>query len=158
MLETWVWSLDQEDPLEKEMAAYSRTLAWENPLGRGDRQATVHEVTYDSATVPPPPKKEFEVWFIFGCAGSLLLSGFSVVVAHRLLIMPHLLWSTLKGSGSVVVPGLSCPVACGIFLEQGSNLWPLHWQVDSQPLDHQRSLESEYFLFTPLILLLSLQK
>ena len=34
------------------------------------------------------------------------------------------------GSG-VVVHGLGCPVACGIFLDQRSNLRPLHWQVDS---------------------------
>ena len=27
--ETWVRSLDQEDPLEKEMATYSCVLAWE---------------------------------------------------------------------------------------------------------------------------------
>ena len=31
----------------------------------------------------------------------------------------------------VVVPGLACFVACGIFLDQGSNLCPMHWQVDS---------------------------
>ena len=31
----------------------------------------------------------------------------------------------------VVVEGTSCPVTCGIFLDQGSNLCPLHWQVDS---------------------------
>ena len=31
MLETWVRSLGQEDPLEKEMAAYSSTLAWKIP-------------------------------------------------------------------------------------------------------------------------------
>ena len=29
--------------------------------------------------------------------------------------------------------------ACGIFLDQGSNLCPLHWQADSYPLDHQGS-------------------
>ena len=29
--ETWVQSLVQEDPLEKEMAAHSRILAWEIP-------------------------------------------------------------------------------------------------------------------------------
>ena len=34
---------------------------------------------------------------------------------------------------------LSCSVACGIFPDQGSNPCPLHWQVDSQPLRHQRS-------------------
>ena len=28
MQETWVQSLDQEDPLEKEMAIHSRILAW----------------------------------------------------------------------------------------------------------------------------------
>ena len=37
----------------------------------------------------------------------------------------------------VVVQGLSCPSACGLLTYQGSNPWPLHWQVDSQPLDHQ---------------------
>ena len=31
MLETWVRSLGQEDLLEKEMAAYSSTLAWKIP-------------------------------------------------------------------------------------------------------------------------------
>ena len=31
MQETWVWSLCQEDPLEKEMATYSITLAWKIP-------------------------------------------------------------------------------------------------------------------------------
>ena len=28
MWETWVWSLGQEDPLQKEMATHSSTLAW----------------------------------------------------------------------------------------------------------------------------------
>ena len=31
MLETWVRSLGQEDPLEKEMAIYSSTIAWKIP-------------------------------------------------------------------------------------------------------------------------------
>ena len=30
--------------------------------------------------------------------------------------------------------GLSCSAACGIFLDQGSNLCPLDWQADSSPL------------------------
>ena len=34
----------------------------------------------------------------------------------------------------VVVHGLSCPVARGIHLTQGSNPCLLHWQVDSLPL------------------------
>ena len=31
MRETWVRSLGWEDPLEKEMAIHSRTIAWEIP-------------------------------------------------------------------------------------------------------------------------------
>ena len=31
MQETWVWSLGQEDPLEKEMETHSSTLAWRIP-------------------------------------------------------------------------------------------------------------------------------
>ena len=31
MKSTWVLSLGQEDPLEKEMATYSSTLAWRIP-------------------------------------------------------------------------------------------------------------------------------
>ena len=31
MWETWVQSLGREDPLEKEMATHSSTLAWEIP-------------------------------------------------------------------------------------------------------------------------------
>ena len=31
MRETWVQSVGQEDPLEKEMATHSSTLAWKSP-------------------------------------------------------------------------------------------------------------------------------
>ena len=31
MQDTWVWSLGQEDPLEKGMATHSSILAWEIP-------------------------------------------------------------------------------------------------------------------------------
>ena len=31
----------------------------------------------------------------------------------------------------VVVRGRCCPAACGIFLDQGENSCPLHWQADS---------------------------
>ena len=34
MRETWVWSLGEEDPLEKEMAIQSSTIAWKNPMRR----------------------------------------------------------------------------------------------------------------------------
>ena len=44
MQETWVQSLDQEDPLEKEMATHSNILAWIIPMGGGAWRATVHGV------------------------------------------------------------------------------------------------------------------
>ena len=42
----------------------------------------------------------------------------------------------------------TCSVACGILLDQGSNLCLLHWQADSQPLDHQGNPNSS-FLISP---------
>ena len=46
----------------------------------------------------------------------------------------------LQGRGSAVVAhGLSCSMACGIFLDQGSNLCLLHQQADSLPLSHEGS-------------------
>ena len=43
--ETWVPSLGQEGPLEKEMAAHSSILAWRIPMDGGAWCTTVHEVT-----------------------------------------------------------------------------------------------------------------
>ena len=45
MQETLVQSLGQEDPLEKEMANHSSTLAWKNPMDRGAWQATIYSIT-----------------------------------------------------------------------------------------------------------------
>ena len=45
----------------------------------------------------------------------------------------------LFAMASLVVHTLSCFEACGIFLDQGSNLSPLHWQLVSHPLYHQGS-------------------
>ena len=53
-----------------------------------------------------------------------------------------------------MAPGLSCPVACGIFPDQRWNLCPLHWQADSYPLDHQGSLP--IFVFNVVCLLVIL--
>ena len=52
----------------------------------------------------------------------------------------------LERTGSTAVGhGLSWSVTCGIFLDQGSNLCLLHWEVDSLPLSHQRRL---YYCFS----------
>ena len=61
--------------------------------------------------------------------------GYSLVAMCRLLTVAASLVAEhelqgMRASG-VVVHGLSYPMACGIFLEQGWNPCPLHWQVDS---------------------------
>ena len=42
--ETRVQALVWEDPLEKEMAIHSSTIAWKNPMDRGAWQAAVYGV------------------------------------------------------------------------------------------------------------------
>ena len=65
----------------------------------------------------------------FSCGGTDLDTWSSVVVVHG-----------LQSPGWVAaVRRLRCPTACEIFLSQGWNPCPLHWQVDSQPLDQQGS-------------------
>ena len=71
-------------------------------------------------------------------AVSLLLLGLLVAVAPLIAECGLLGFSTvalgLQSTGSVaVVRGLSCSVARGIFLDQGSNLCLLHCQADSEP-------------------------
>ena len=91
------------------------------------------------------------------CWVFISVRGLSLVVASRghsssrcaglSLLRPLLLRSTSsRHAGSVVVVhGLSCSAACGIFPDQGSNPCPLHWQADSQPLRHQGSPNFFYF-------------
>ena len=43
--DTWVRSLNREDPLEDRMATHSSILAWKIPMDRGVWWATVHGVT-----------------------------------------------------------------------------------------------------------------
>ena len=80
------------------------------------------------------------LWVFVAAHGLPLVCGLLVVAS---LIVEHGLWSR----GSVVVAHwlLSCSEACEIFLDQRLNLRPLHWQVDSQPLDHHRSPCHVYF-------------
>ena len=64
------------------------------------------------------------------------------------LSRPLLLLSTgSRRAGSVIVAhGPSCSAACGILPDQGSNPCPLHWPADSQPLRHQGSPVSAFFI------------
>ena len=66
--------------------------------------------------------------------------GSSLAVAHRLLtaVASPVAEHRVESEGSAVVAhGLRCPVACGIFPDQGSNPCPLNWQADSLPLGYR---------------------
>ena len=105
--------------------------------------------------------------FIFGCAGSLFCTSFSLITVHGLLIAvasrvaAHRLWNAgtsvaapprPESVGSVVVAlGLSCSTACGIFLDQGSNpcllvvRWILyHWATREAPALMDSWLRSQF--------------
>ena len=69
----------------------------------------------------------------------LLIVVASLVVEHELYgrRASVVVVSGLQSTGSIVVVlGLSCSAACGIFLDQGLNLHLLHWQANSLPLSH----------------------
>ena len=99
--------------------------------------------------------------FIFGCAGSSLLHElfsscskcrllFIAVLGHLIAVASLVVERKLYSTSSVaVVHRLICSEAYGIFLNQGLNLWLLHWQADSLPLSHQGNLED--FLLTQIL-------
>ena len=75
--------------------------------------------------------------FITTCGLSLVVASwdYSLIVVYGLIIVVASLVveHRLKGTqvSVVVVHGLDCPMACGIFPDQGLNLCLLHWQADS---------------------------
>ncbi|KAJ8784007.1 hypothetical protein J1605_009050 [Eschrichtius robustus] len=60
-------------------------------------------------------------------------------------ILPQVDTGSRRAGSVIVAHGPSCSPARGIFPDQGSNLCPLHWQADSQPLRHQGSPLSDFF-------------
>ena len=95
------------------------------------------------------------ILFIFGCAGSLLLCGLSLVAVRGLLVsvparVPEQRLPGAESSEAVAHERSSCgswalelrlssPEICGIFPDQGLNPCFLHWQANSLPLSHQGS-------------------
>ena len=68
------------------------------------------------------------VWAFSGCGEQGLLSSWGT----GFLLCQLLLLQSVGSQASVVaVHGLSCLATREIFLGQGSNPCPLHWQVDS---------------------------
>ena len=68
MQKTWVRSLGQDDPLEKEMAAYSSILAWRLPWTEepgGLQSMASQRDGHDLATQPPPSYKDRPYYLYF---------------------------------------------------------------------------------------------
>ena len=74
-----------------------------------------------------------DYFFCFSSCSSWALESRSVVVAH----------------------GLSCSTACGIFLDQESEPYPLHQQVGSYSLCHQGSTNIAFYCLSFLVLFIS---
>ena len=85
------------------------------------------------------------------------VQGLSLVVASGGHSSSRYAGLSLRSTGSrrassvAVAHGPSCSAACGIVPGQGSNLCPLHWQADSQPLRHQGSPYFSVFSSTWLL-------
>ena len=76
------------------------------------------------------------LYIIFGLTGSLMLNtGFLLLQSKAPSEQPQ------ESAAHV----FSFPKACGVFPDQGSNLGPLNWQVDSQPPNHQEG--PDFLLF-----------
>ena len=109
---------------------------------------------------PPPAKMQekqyfffFNFWlrWVFAAEPELSLvavtGGSSLVVVLRLLIAVASLVAGpgLSIAGSAIWHMGLGTKACGIFQDQGSNLCPVCWQVNSQPLDCQGRAGTQYF-------------
>ena len=92
-------------------------------------------------------------WVFVAVQGLSLVAesgGSSLVAVCRLLIMV----ASRRRAQAVEHAGFrscvhrpSCPVARGVFLDEGLNPCPLHKQVDSEPLDHQRNSSIFFLIF-----------
>lgn len=79
-------------------------------------------------------KKRVHSFIILGlCCVFVAVCGHCLAVVCGLLTAVALLWwlPGLSMGPIVVGPGLRCPMACGIFPHQASNLCHLNWQADS---------------------------
>ena len=83
--------------------------------------------------------------------------GYSLVAVHGLAVLVSSLVCRAQALAAQALVAAACglcscdgglhrPTARATFPEQGSNSCPLHWQVDSWPLDYQRSPVCYYLL------------
>ena len=126
MRETWVQSLSWEDPLEKGKATHPSILAWRIPWTVTKGQTRLSDFHFTSLHFMLG--LGCNVWAFSSCGRQGLLSNCGVQASHC-SGFSHGGAQALecKQASVVVVHGLSCPMACGIFPHQGLNPWLLHW-------------------------------
>ena len=107
MQETWVWSLGQEDPLEKETATHSSTLAWDIPWteepgglqstgSRKERDATEQLINNNKA-------QTMERRTVLGVWDWVLWTGINHSLSH---FFPFIKWiNNLQGDDSINLHG-----------------------------------------------------
>ena len=82
------------------------------------------------------------MWWLSLAAASKGIGWLLVAVTFLLCCRA---WATGHEGFSSWGDGLSCPVACGVLLEQRLNLCSPHWQADPQPLGLQGSSQHIFF-------------
>ena len=77
-------------------------------------------------------------WLLWVCCFSLVLASMGILHCGTQASQCSQAWALDTQT--------KLSVACGIFLDQESNLCPLHWQMDSYPLYHQGNFKPGIFV------------
>ena len=145
--ETWVWSLGQEDPLEKRMATHSSILAWRIPwteepggvLQSMGSQRVGHDWATNTFTYTHTYKHIFFFRFfsLAAAAAAKSLQSCPTLCDPRDGSLPG---SAIHGIFQArVLEWVAISFSRGIFLTQGSNPGFLHCRQILYHLSHQRS-------------------
>ena len=120
--ETWVWSLSQEDPLEKGMATHSSILAWEIPWTEqpgGLQSMKLQKVRHNWLT------KHHHHYYYGKLSWSFTCFGFAVDGIQEMIPQNMAIWHTeyfkLKESEET---GRSGSSLCPPVLHPRSHSWP----------------------------------
>ena len=133
-----VWSLGQEDPLEKEMATQSSILLWEIPWTEEPGGATVHGVTrvrHNWATKQEQTYQEWSLRFSLLSVSCVICKSFPLLWGHKWVlasfrsIISTLTCLTGRSFTTVLLrffpgphPSLACPLNLKEFLSSQGNL------------------------------------
>ena len=162
MLQVWVYPGSQRChqgfiSLHLSMLPSCQSHSQQGPPRQGQNNYTkLQSYVLPAWNFSPAPKERFFYpisFFLFFFFSACRLSLIAVSGGYSLLRCVgsrHLGFSRcgsgLSSSGSKALElRLSCSVACGIFLDQGSKLYLLHWQADSDLECHKRTPREKVF-------------